>query len=31
MVQVAERCQDVSLEGDLHEDQGKSDMTKAYL
>lgn len=31
MAQVAEGCQDVSLEGDLHEDQGRSDMATAYL
>ena len=29
--QVAEGCQDVSLEEDLHEDQGRSDMARAYL
>lgn len=31
MAQVAEGCQDVSLEGDLHEDQGGSDKAIAYL
>lgn len=31
MAQVAQSCQDVSLERELHEDLGRADMAIAYL